>query len=226
MPLTNLLHEIQADPNTEKQRSELIATREPLTGQTRIMPEEEMDAFHTFVQSLADDLQPVGALERQLAQSYATFQWRINRAAALEDTMFTLAGMEEIAEALNIRHAQAHNAATNAKAFRDRAADFARISMYSQRLVTQSEIVFKRLQNIQAERKQRDQAQLREASRLFRLAQLQKQPFDPNAHGYSCTLNEVQSFTRHQIVSAKAVHAEKLGWDPGLYQKHYGQAAA
>ena len=226
MPLTNLLHEIQAGANHEKQRSELVAARDPFTGQARILPQEEMDAFTTFIQSLVDSLEPVGALERQLAQSYAVFQWRINRAAALEDTLFTFGNMEEVAESLNIRHAQAHNAASQAKTFRDHSDQFTRIAMYSQRLVNQSEIIFKRLQKVQAGRKQREQAQLLEASRLYRLAQLQKQTFDPKEHGYTFNLNEVQSFTRHEILNANAARAEKVGWDLGLVQKYCCRAAA
>ena len=226
MPLTNLLHEIHAAANQEKQRSELVATRDPFTGQSRIMPEEEMEAFTTFVRSLVDSLEPAGALERQLAQSYATFQWRINRAAAIEDTLFTFGNIDEVAESLNIRHAEAHNAASRAIAFRDHSDHFTRIAMYTQRLVNQSETVFKRLQKLQADRKQREQAQLLEASRLYRLAQLQKQAFDPPAHGYSCNLSEVQSFTRREILNADAATAQRVGWDPGLVQKYCGQAAA
>jgi hypothetical protein len=75
------------------------------------------------------------AAERQLDFSYANIQWRINRAAAIEDTMFTPGIMEEVAENLNIENAEAHNATSNVKTFRSDARAFDRISMYNQHLV-------------------------------------------------------------------------------------------
>ena len=42
--------------------------------------------------------------------------------------MFTLGNIEEIAENLNIQHPEAHNAATNAKTFRQDSDIFARVT--------------------------------------------------------------------------------------------------
>src|SRR5689334_22798981 len=85
-------------PRTEagKRRSCLNANRHGLTRQTVVMPHEDMEAYNLMTAAIVASLAVVGALEPQLAQSYAGFQWRINRAAALEETLFTLGNMEEI----------------------------------------------------------------------------------------------------------------------------------
>src|SRR3954447_8766104 len=95
-------------PKTQegKNRSRLNAFRHG--GAARLMPEEEMDAYQAFTAPITADFNAVGANEMQLAQQYADYQWRLNRIAAIEDTMFTLGFIEEVAENLQIEHPQAH----------------------------------------------------------------------------------------------------------------------
>lgn len=198
--------------NVKHQRSELLGTRHFLTAQVTVQPQEEMQAYDTFIRRMTESFTPETILERQLAQSYATFQWRINRAAAVEESLFTLGNMEQIAENLNLEHPQVHNAASNAKTFRDQSAVFARIALCSQRLMHQAETVLKRLLQIQADRKQRRQNDLDEAARLYQLHKMNQQDFDPQSHGYQFTLAEIQSCARRRALRAQAVKAEKSDW--------------
>src|SRR5947209_3676522 len=136
--------------------------------QTRILPEEEMEAYLTFTRSFAAALEAANEIERQLAQSYADFQWRIHRCAAIEETMFTLGVIEEVAENLQIEHPQAHVAASNAKCFRQESREFDRLSMYNTRLVNGAAKVLNQLQQLQAMRREREQAEISDAIVIYK----------------------------------------------------------
>src|SRR6202521_4976279 len=83
-------------PKTEagKKRSSLNAYRHGLTGQTIILPAEDLDAYRAFTRTFFDDYKPVGISENQLVQSLADTSWRLNRAAALENNLVGL-GFDE-----------------------------------------------------------------------------------------------------------------------------------
>jgi hypothetical protein len=196
-----------------KQRSRLNATRHGLTGQTVVMPHEDMEAFNNMTAAIVASLQAVGALECQLAQSYAGFQWRINRAAALEETMFTLGIMEEIAENLNIEHPEAHNATSNAKTFRSDAKEFDKLSMYSQRLVNQAGKVLQQLKNLQAERRRQEQTELKEAIVIYKAHRMQNATFDPKANGFDLTIGQIKAAIHRQNLTNPGYIAEMVDRD-------------
>src|SRR6516164_6000445 len=79
-------------PRTEegKKRSSLNAFRHGLTGQIVIHTPEDKQAFEKHCDAIREDLKPVGALETTLARSIAEDYWRLNRARALENAVFTL----------------------------------------------------------------------------------------------------------------------------------------
>jgi hypothetical protein len=89
---------------SEKKRSSLNGARHGFTGQVHVLPEEDLAAFNSFTKGLVESFDLEGANEIQLAQSYAGYQWRINRIGAIEENIFTLGLMEENAENLNIEH--------------------------------------------------------------------------------------------------------------------------
>jgi len=202
-------------PRTEagKQRSCLNAYRHGITCQTMVMPEEDMEAYNNFTAGIVASFAVIGALEHQLAQSYATFQWRINRAAAIEETMFTLGLMEEVAENLNIEHPQAHNATSNAKTFRAEAAEFARLSLYSSRMVSQAEKVLKQLKALQTERRNRDQAQMSEAIKIYQARKVQGETFDPKAIGFDFSLDTIKAILHRRNLADPHYFVEKVTED-------------
>lgn len=181
-----------------KERSKLNATRHGLTGQTVVMPHEDMEAFNLLTAAIVASLAAVGALECQLAQSYAGFQWRINRAAALEENLFTLGIMEQVAGNLDIEHPEAHNAASNAKTFRSDAREFDKLSIYSQRLVNQAGKILNQLKQLQAERQQREQRELAEAVVIYKAHRMQNATFDPKANGFDLTIDRIKAHIHRQ----------------------------
>src|SRR5258708_12052350 len=132
----NAQHSTGPRPEAGKERAKLNAWRHGLTGQSCIVPEEDRESFNLFTTKLSADFDPANFMEAQLAHLYATFQWRIHRAAAIEATMLTLGQMEGIADNPNIEPPQAHTAATNARTSRSEISDFCRLPMDPQHLVT------------------------------------------------------------------------------------------
>jgi hypothetical protein len=199
-------------PKTQagKERSRLNAFRHGSTGHSRIMPEEEMAAYQRFTTSQAAAFSPIGEIEINLAQQYADFQWRINRCAAIEDTMFTLGFIEEVAENLQIAHPEAHLSASNAKTFRLEAKEFDRLSMYNQRLVNGAAKVFKQLQEVQALRRRREDEEMGDAVCIYKNFRSAGGVFDPQANGFVLTIPKIEAYLRLQQLRNPNFVAEEV----------------
>ena len=200
-------------------------TRHSLTGQVVVLPQQEMESFDTFIRELVASLAPETRVELQLAQSWATYQWRINRAAALEEGLLTLGNIEGVAADLLVDHPEAQNALSNARAFRERTSAFAQISMHSHRLVAQAEKVFKQLLHLQAIRKQRHEKEIVEAARIYRHHQILAIPFDPKALGFTVALDEIKTHVRRTGAHSQALGAEELNPNPPADKKESALAA-
>jgi hypothetical protein len=215
-------------PTTEagKRRSSLNAIRHGLTGQVVVLPEEEIEAFAKFVTPIAEGMETVGALETQLAAMYTGFLWRINRAGSVEDNMFGLGHMEQVAENLNIDHPEAHNAATHAKTFRNEYKAFDRIGLYTQRLVNNANKILKQLKDIQAERRHREQQEMDEAARIYQFQRMQDLAFDPTENGFDFSVDQIRRHIRRENLKKHSAEAEKLGYNRTAWVKKHGNLAA
>jgi hypothetical protein len=84
-------------PRTQegRKRSSLNAFRHGLTGQIIVHTPEDQEAFNKHCDGIREALDPVGALELELAQAIAEGRWRLNRASALENAIFALGQTED-----------------------------------------------------------------------------------------------------------------------------------
>ena len=141
-------------PNTArgKQRSSTNAIRHGLTGRIVVLPTEDMDVYNSFSKELVDSLNPESPMERQLAQTVADTQWRLNRARTYEDGMLALGHYEDAGD-FNGEDPQIRSALTAAKVFRERSKDFVNLSLYEQRLSRSQREALRQLRELQAERK-------------------------------------------------------------------------
>ena len=209
-----------------KKRSSLNALRHGLTGQTVVLPEEDLAAHIAFAKSIVESFSPENANEIQLAQSYAEYQWRLNRIAAIETTLFTLGIMEDNAENLNLENPQVHNAVSYAKTFRSQSGEFGRLSMYNQRLENSAAKVLKQLKELQAERRQYEARDMRQAASVYRMKQMLNLPFDPKENGFDLTIDQVRDYVRIQNVTNQAEDADKFNYDKASWTKFHSAAAA
>jgi hypothetical protein len=208
-------------PQTEagKQRSALNACRHGLTGHVTVLPNEDREAYEAFAKQILPDLDVDGALERSLADLYVGTLWKLQRAHANEDNLYTLGLMEGAAENLNIEHPEAHNAVSNAKTFRNESAAFSRLSLYIQRLVSQSNALLKQLKQVQADRRVLQSREIHEAVRAYKFKKMQGEPFNPQENGFVCSTERIELYIRRQSLDHHAEIAEKAGYDHPKYQK-------
>lgn len=216
-------------PKTEagKNRSKLNAVRHCLTGQVTVMTEQDRIAFEAFTLQIVESFHPKTAAERQLAHVYATSQWRINRAAALEEGLFTLALSEEEALAhLSIEQPEVHASLNNAAAFRDDPKAFDKLSLYTNRLISQSERVLRQLKQLQAERKAHENSSMLDAVELYRYHKMKELPFDPRENGFVFSNDEIRAYIHRQKLAFRAENARKLEYNRAAYDEKYENQAA
>ena len=195
-------------PRTEigKKRSSLNALRHGLTGQTIVLPSEDLAAYQTFRKRFFDDLQPKGVLEEQLVQTLADCSWRLNRARAIETNLLTL-GQIEAEGALKADHPEAAAALAMAQSYRDHARALANLSMLEQRLSRQFEKTLKQLRELQDERRNNEDWKMNRAAQLLQMHQERELPYDPKEDGFVFSTDEIQQHIRREERLEDAQHA-------------------
>ena len=198
-------------PVTEpgKRRSSLNALRHGLTGQVVVLPSEDMNKYLAFSESYVASLNVKGPVESNLAQTVADQQWRLNRIRAIETAMLALAHFEK-AGAINTGHPDVHSSFTEGRGFRDHDREFVSLSLYEQRIHRIMEKTLKMLQQLQAERKAQEQAQMEEAIKLQKLAEMEGQPFDPAEFRFVHSREEIARESRRRDRLAAADQALKF----------------
>lgn len=189
----NAQHSTGPRTTSGKQRSKLNALRHGLTGQTVVLPTEDLAAYHHHAQSFLTDFQPKGAIETQLVQSLIDLSWRLNRAAAAETNLLTL-GMTEHAAQINTEHSEAHDALALAMAFREHHRALANISMYSQRYHRQFERTLTQLRQLQEERRATERTQLQNAANLLEMHKEDGLPYNPAEDGFVFSNDDIETY--------------------------------
>ena len=90
-------------PRTEagKQRSSLNALRHGLTGQTVVLPSDDLSAYQRHCKEFLDQYLPKNKMEVRLTQTIADLTWRLNRITAIETSLF------EVTRRSRFRHSPA-----------------------------------------------------------------------------------------------------------------------
>ena len=180
-----------------KKRSSLNAFRHGLTGQTVVMPEEDMAAYTDYCKRAFADLKPAGFLEEQAVQTIADTNWRLNRGRAYESTLFSLAFAAQ-SENIITENAQAHCALAQAEAAPDLTKSLANLSTYEQRLNRTLTQAKKELAELQARRQEEERKALEAAITLRKYHKITKIPWQPSDDGFVLTLAQVDAALRAQ----------------------------
>ncbi len=169
------------NPKTEtgKVRASLNAYKHGLTGQIHVFSPEEHAAFEKHCKSITEDLAPVGAMERHLAQSIAENHWRLNRARSLEACIFTCT--QSSMGAVGPDEMPMLQAMADAKTWLLQGHNIQLLTLYEQRIQRSIERSIAELRTLRAERKAaRDQA-LAEAILFSQLAKSKGEKYNPAA---------------------------------------------
>src|SRR5882672_564399 len=165
-------------PKTEagKKRSSLNAYRHGLTGQTIILPAEDLVAYQDFTDTYFKDYKPDGTLEKQLVQSLADTQWRLNRVAALEHNLIGL-GFDEHSDSISTEHPEAHAALVIIEAMREQSRVLAVFGLHTARLSRYFEKTLTQLHDTQEKRRANEAGQLVKAAALFQMDKKKGLPY-------------------------------------------------
>jgi hypothetical protein len=159
-----------------KARSSMNNLRHGLTGQINILPTEDREAHDNFCSELIDSLQPETPMEKQLAQSVAEDNWRLNRARSIENNMFALGHQNERRE-IQI-------ALADARTFQANANQFQLLTIYEQRISRTVQRNLQQLHALQAERRQQHDRALEEAQLLAQQSLVNGLAYDPVKDGF------------------------------------------
>ena len=126
---------LSTGPRSEegKRRSSLNALRHGLTGQTVVLPEDDLTAYQKHCAQFHAELKPQGLLETKAVQTMADTYWRLDRIRAMENNLFSL-GFHELSGELSSDDPAMHCALAQAKSLDGRGDLLARLSLYEQRL--------------------------------------------------------------------------------------------
>ena len=188
-----------------KKRSSLNAYRHGLTGQTIILPAEDLDAYTAFTRTFFDDYKPVGIREKQLVQSLADTSWRLNRCAALEHNLIGL-GFDEHQNSISTEHPEAHAALVITEAMREQNRMLSVLGLHTARLSRHFKETMKQLDEAQEKRQATEAQQLSDAAALYQMDKKQGLPYNPSEDGFVFSNSEIETYIRRRD-RLKAAHA-------------------
>jgi len=198
-------------PRTEagKQRTRLNAMRHGLTGQTVLLPEDDLDKYQKCNQEFFTEYKPKGPTEMQLVQVLADTSWRLNRVTVLENSLFTL-GIAEQEASVDTEHPQVLTNLAMAKTYREQNHVVANLGMHGQRLARLFKETLKQLREIQAERHSLEKEQLGNAAILMEMHKDEGVSYDPAKDGFVFSLAEIDTCSQRNIRLTQARHADFL----------------
>jgi hypothetical protein len=197
----NAKHSTGPKTQAGKQRSSLNALRHGLTGQTIVLPSDDLKSYQHHIECFVNEYHPQGATESQLVQSLADTAWRQNRAAALETNLIALA-LEP-----NQLDDQVGRALAIAAQLDNQARALSTLSIHTQRLARQFEKTLALLNEIQSKRLEARQKELEQVADLVQMHQTEKEPYHPAEDGFVFSKDEIDQFLRLRDRQARAAKA-------------------
>ena len=191
--------ECSTGPKTEagKKQSSLNALRHGLTGQTVVMPTEDLQAYQSHLKSFTDEYHPQGATESHLVQALADASWRLNRVAVLETNLLSLAATgDPLVDAMAI-----------AASLESQSKALANLSMHSQRLSRQFERTVAQLRDLQKTRQTNEKHDLNALLDILEMHESTGETYDPSLDGFVFSAQQIAtaaSTRRRERLAEKA----------------------
>ncbi len=193
--IANAQHSTGPKTPAGKKKSSLNALRHGLTGQIVVMPAEDLEAYQSHLQSFADECDPQGAIEANLVQALADASWRLNRAAALEANLLTLAAVRHPL-ILDDAPSQIQHALAIAAALESQTKALANLSIHTQRLSRQIERTAAQLRELQETRRAREKAELESLLDIMEMYESKGEHYRPSADGFVFTPTQIETAVR------------------------------
>jgi hypothetical protein len=197
-----------------KRRASLNALRHGLTGQTVVLPEDDLAAYQKHCAQFHADLKPQGLLEIKAVPTIADTHWRLDRIRAMENNLFSL-GFQELSGGLSTDDPAIHCALAQAKSLDGRGDLLARLSLYEQRLNRTLTLAKAELKQLQEERAQAEKGALYDAANICNLKQALNQPWQPEQDGFEFSLEQLTLWMERRKLKQQALDFKIDGRLPG-----------
>jgi hypothetical protein len=182
----NARHSTGPKTHEGKQKSSLNALRHGLTGQVVVMPTEDLVLYQSHLESFEEEYEPKGATEQHLVQALADTSWRLNRVAALETNLLSLAATgDPLVDALGI-----------AASLESKCKALANLSMHTQRLSRQFERTVIQLRALQATRRDSEEDDLRDLLAIQDMYESRGDTYDHAEDGFVFSEDEIHAAIR------------------------------
>jgi hypothetical protein len=181
-----------------KIRSALNALTHGLTGKTVLLPTEDPAAHQRHTQEFFDEYQPHGPTEKQLVQELIDTSWRLNRVPALEAEILTRAANPPTPEAaIQFDIVDAHLAID-------------KLALYSHRLSRQFHKTLDQLRDLQAERRTKEERDLKRAAALLEMDKHKGIPYDPAQDGFVFSNEQIETYSHRLMRLNQSRHIEHI----------------
>jgi hypothetical protein len=206
---------LSTGPRSEegKRRSSLNALRHGLTGQTVVLPEDDLAAYQKHCAQFHAELKPQGLLETKAVQTIADTYWRLDRIRAMENNLFSL-GFHELSGELSSDDPAIHCALVQAKSLDGRGDLLTRLSLYEQRLNRTLAQAKSELKQLQQERAEAEREALLAAAKIRNLKQALNQPWQPEHDGFEFSSQELTLWMERCRLKEQADDFKYHGWLP------------
>jgi hypothetical protein len=190
-----------------KRRASLNALRHGLTGQTVVLPSDDLDAYTKSCRQFHAELKPSGLLETKAVQTIADTHWRLDRIRAMENNIFSLGfvlnsqdqspGIPGDDPAINAALAQAKAVESNADVL-------VRLSLYEQRLDRTLAQAKAELKQLQQERKEAEEQALESADKICKLKKALGQAWQPQDDGFEFSSQRLSAWRDRALLIQQA----------------------
>jgi hypothetical protein len=199
--------------NQGKRRASLNALRHGLTGQSIVLPTDDLAAYRESCREFHAELKPAGLLEIKAVQTIADTHWRLDRIRAMEHNLFSL-GLQEQSTNIAYDDPAIHSALAQAKAVQSNADTLARLSLYEQRLNRTLTLAKAELKQLQQERRTAEEHALSEAAPICKLKEALGQPWKPEDDGFEFSSSHLFAWIHRAELTQQADHFKYRGQLP------------
>ena len=195
-------------PRTEagKQRSSLNALRHGLTGQTVVLPSDDLAAYDRHCQEFLDHYHPKNKMETELTQAISDLTWRLKRINSIEANLLA-ADIAWNLDSIDAETDQPYPAPATAKDFREQTQALANLSMYERRLSLRFKDTLKQLRELQAERLDQERSEMYDAAKILQMHKNKKVPYDPNEDGFVFSNADIETYIQRRDRKEQAYRA-------------------
>jgi hypothetical protein len=191
-------------PRTEagKQKSALNSVRHGFTGQTIVLPADQVEAYQHFSEGLLKELAPVGVHETALAHSIMSSRWRMHQIASMESAIYAL-GFREYGAQFSDETPEMAAAMARAITFERQRPQLERLRRYESQMNRQANKDQQLLTALQTARKA--------AIALLTHFTTTGESWNPADFGFVLSIDEIRALEERQFLLNRVRTAAKAG---------------